>query len=72
MLLALRRDTISFMGRVAEVQWRSMISVFCHSHVPALLTLQIPGFEERNRHCHIIGNCMRWTFHFAISCRGRN
>ena len=45
---ALRGDTISFMGRVAEVHWGSMISVFCHSHVPALLTLQIPGFEGRN------------------------
>ena len=22
------------------------------------------------QHYHIIGNCMRWTFHFAISCRG--
>lgn len=21
------------------------------------------------RHCHIIGNCMRWTFHFPISRR---
>ena len=45
---ALRGDTISFMGRVAEVHWGSTISVFCHSHVPALLTLQIPGFEGRN------------------------
>ena len=25
-----------------------MICVFCASHVPALLTLQIPGFEGRN------------------------
>src|ERR1700732_3102388 len=26
--------------------------------------------EVLDGHCHIIGNCMRWTFHFAISCRG--
>ena len=34
--------------------------------------LRIPmrRIEKRRRHCHIIGNCMRWTFHVAISCRG--
>jgi phosphatidate cytidylyltransferase len=33
---------------MAEVQWALMICVFCVSHVPALLTLQIPGYEGRN------------------------
>jgi phosphatidate cytidylyltransferase len=45
---ALRGDTTDFMGRVAEVQWGLMISVFCLSHVPALITLQIPGYAGRN------------------------
>ena len=36
------------MPRVAELQWALMICVFCVSHVPALLTLDIPGFEGRN------------------------
>jgi phosphatidate cytidylyltransferase len=45
---ALRQDTKNFMARVAEVQWGLMITVFCLSHVPALLSLPIPGFEGRN------------------------
>jgi len=44
---ALRGDTTHFMRRIAEVQWGLMISVYCVSHVPALLTLHIPGFADR-------------------------
>jgi phosphatidate cytidylyltransferase len=44
----LRGDTHGFTARVALLQWGMMISVFCISHVPALLTLQIPGYEGRN------------------------
>lgn len=44
---ALRGDTTRFLERVAEVQWGLMISVFCVSHVPALMTLDIPEFEGR-------------------------
>jgi phosphatidate cytidylyltransferase len=47
-IAALRQDTTDFMGRVAETQWGLMISVFCLSHVPALLGLKIPGYEGRN------------------------
>jgi phosphatidate cytidylyltransferase len=36
-----------FLVRVAETQWALMIAVFCVSHVPALLYLQIPGYEGR-------------------------
>jgi phosphatidate cytidylyltransferase len=50
---ALRGDTAAFMPRVAEVQWGLMICVFCLSHVPALLTLDIPGYE--GRHLLLIG-----------------
>ena len=45
---AWRGDTRDFIGRVAEVQWGLMISVFCVSHVPALLTLRIRGYEGNN------------------------
>lgn len=45
---AVRGDTDHFLVRVAEVQWALMICVFCVSHVPALLTLDIPGYEGRN------------------------
>lgn len=47
-LSAVGGDTKRFLERTAKVQWGLMVSVFCISHVPALLTLQIPGFEGRN------------------------
>ena len=45
---ALRGATKDFLVRVSETQWALMICVYCASHVPALLYLQIPGFEGRN------------------------
>ena len=45
---ALRGSTRDFLIRVSETQWALMICVYCLSHVPALLYLQIPGFEGRN------------------------
>lgn len=47
-LSALRGSTKDFLVRVSETQWALMICVYCVSHVPALLYLQIPGFEGRN------------------------
>jgi len=41
-------DTTRFLERTAKMQWGLMISVFCISHVPALLTLNIPGYDDRN------------------------
>ena len=41
-------DTTRFLERTAKMQWGLMISVFCISHVPALLTLSIPGYDDRN------------------------
>ena len=41
-------DAERFLERAAKVQWGLMICVYCLSHVPALLTLVIPGFEGRN------------------------
>lgn len=45
---ALRSDTTGFLTRVSETQWGLMICVFAASHVPALLTLEIPGYEGRS------------------------
>ncbi|NHB77965.1 phosphatidate cytidylyltransferase [Rhodobacter calidifons] len=45
---ALRGSTQNFLVRVSETQWALMICIYCASHVPALLYLQIPGFEGRN------------------------
>ena len=47
-LSALSSETTRFLERCAGVQWAVMICVFCISHVPALLTLPIPGYEDRN------------------------
>jgi phosphatidate cytidylyltransferase len=47
-IAVLRGDTEGFLMRVAGVQWALMICVYCISHVPALLSLDIPGYEGRN------------------------
>lgn len=47
-LAALSSDTRNFLSRAAETQWGLMISVYCISYVPALLTLPIPGFQQRS------------------------
>ncbi len=47
-IAALRGDTSQFLVRVAETQWALMICVFCASHVPALLTLEIVNYDGRN------------------------
>ncbi|WP_192249233.1 phosphatidate cytidylyltransferase [Mesorhizobium caraganae] len=47
-ITALNGDTERFLERVSAQQWAVMISVYCVSHVPALLTLNVPGFEGRN------------------------
>lgn len=44
----LRGVTGNFLMRISETQWSLMISVYCVSHVPALLFLHIPGFEGKN------------------------
>ena len=46
-LSAFRAETTDFLERVAEIQWGLMLSVFCLSHVPALLSLEIPGYENQ-------------------------
>jgi phosphatidate cytidylyltransferase len=41
-------DTQRFLERAAEIHFGLMLCVFCVSHAPALLMLDIPGFEGRN------------------------
>lgn len=45
---ALLGDGARFLERAAKTQWGLMICVFCISHVPALMLLDIPGYEGRN------------------------
>jgi phosphatidate cytidylyltransferase len=47
-LAALSSDTTRFLERSSKVQWGLMIAVYCLSHVPALLILQIEGYGGRN------------------------
>ncbi len=46
-IAALRQDTDNFLVRVSAQQWALMICVYCASHVPALLTLDIPGYAGK-------------------------
>lgn len=46
-LSALLGDTAHFLDRSTKVQWALMICVFCISHIPAILTLDIEGFEGK-------------------------
>ena len=48
MVSVLRGKPERFLIRVAETQWGLMICVYCASHVPALMTLEIPGFADRS------------------------
>ena len=45
---ALRGNANRFLMRVAETQWALMIAVFCVSHVPALMNLEIEGYGDRS------------------------
>jgi phosphatidate cytidylyltransferase len=45
---ALSGDTERFLERIAEIQWGLMVCVYCVSHAPALLMLDIPGYAGRN------------------------
>lgn len=47
-LAVIKGETEDFLPRTARIQWALMLCVFCVSHAPALLILQIPGFEGRN------------------------
>jgi phosphatidate cytidylyltransferase len=42
-IAALRSDIEDFLSRTAKQQWGLMITVYCLSHAPALLMLELPG-----------------------------
>jgi phosphatidate cytidylyltransferase len=46
--IAMAGDTERFLERAAKIQWGLMICVFCVSHAPGLLMLEIPGYENQN------------------------
>lgn len=43
-LAALGADTKDFLARAAKIQWGLMLAVYCLSHAPALLLLDVPGY----------------------------
>ncbi len=45
---ALAGDSEHFLERTAKIQWALMVCVYCVSHVPALLTLKVKGYEGQN------------------------
>lgn len=45
---ALSGDAERFLERTADIQWGLMVCVYCVSYAPALLTLEIPGYEGEN------------------------
>jgi phosphatidate cytidylyltransferase len=46
--IALSGDSTCFLERSAKIQWGLMVCVYCVSHVPALLMLEIPGYLGKN------------------------
>jgi phosphatidate cytidylyltransferase len=46
--IALAGDPKRFLERTAVIQWGQMICVYCVSHAPALLLLEIPGYEGKS------------------------
>lgn len=47
-------DSRDFLRRVAEIQWGLMVCVYCVSHIPALLILQIPGFSDSGQNAKLV------------------
>jgi phosphatidate cytidylyltransferase len=47
-IAALRSDIEDFLSRSAKQQWGLMVTVYCLSHAPALLMLEIPGQSGRS------------------------
>jgi phosphatidate cytidylyltransferase len=47
-IAAMRSDVEDFLSRSAKQQWGLMVTVYCLSHAPALLMLDLPGGPGRN------------------------
>ncbi len=46
-IAAFRGHSENFLHRISETQWALMVCVFCLSHLPALISLEIEGYEGR-------------------------
>lgn len=46
-LSAISQDPDQFLERTSKIQWAVMITIYCISHVPALLLLDIPGYKNQ-------------------------
>ena len=47
-IASMNGQTAHFLERAAKTQWMAMVCIFCLSHVPALLFLEIDGFDKEN------------------------
>lgn len=47
-IAVLSQDTEGFLERTAKIQWGVMICIYCISHAPALLLLDLEGFQGQN------------------------
>lgn len=47
-LAVLAGDTTDFLERTTKIQWGVMLAIYCISHAPALLILDLQGFEGQN------------------------
>jgi phosphatidate cytidylyltransferase len=47
-LSMVNQDTEHFLERSAKIQWGVFVTVYCISHAPALLLLDIPGYEGQD------------------------
>ncbi len=45
-VMAVMHDTDRYLERVAKVQWGMMLCVFCFSHVPAIVTLDLTRYHS--------------------------
>jgi phosphatidate cytidylyltransferase len=45
--IAFAGDTVAFLERTSKIQWGLMVCVYSLSYAPALLTLDIPGYERQ-------------------------
>lgn len=48
LISALANDPLRFLERNAKLQWGIMVCIYGMSHVPALLLLKFPGYDDRS------------------------
>ncbi len=65
-LSVLAEDAENFLERTAKIQWGIMITIYCISHAPALLLLDIPGYQGRGRPAAVLSGA--WWCNSATCC----